>query len=153
MPGLQNTGRFFFPIEFRIFHISIEQWKRIAARSGEASPPLSRQYVQAASYTFQSQDGHIPDVFESYRPSGRTENEQNISPVVPSLLQTPRRKILLGLSIVSILIAIITAVTVAVILGNPIRSLNKSDCFYYSSKTSSNNNGLLFRFYTSSSVF
>jgi len=108
---------FFFQIKFCIFDISIEQWKRIATRNSQTSPPLSRQYCQATTCISESKDGYIPEILGSYRRPGRTESEQDPPPVVPSLLHTTRRKILFGSSIITIMMAITIAVVVSVILG------------------------------------
>jgi hypothetical protein len=144
---------FLFQIKFCIFDISIEQWKRIATRNSQTSPPLSRQYCQTTTCISESKDGYIPEILGSYRRPGRTESEQDPPPVVPPLLHTARRKILFGSSIITIMMAITIAVVVSVILGhisNKKRRLsNHSDYFFFhSSKTWSNNNGLLCGFCT-----
>ena len=119
MPGLQNTGKdffvFFFIIKFEFNFL--EQWKRIAARIGQASP-LSQKYCQSSTCISDSPNGYIPDALGSYRRPGRTENEQNSPSAVLSLFHTPRRKILFVISLIIILVCVITAVVVAVILGN-----------------------------------
>jgi hypothetical protein len=128
---------FLFKSNFSFLSISIEQWKRIANRSIETSPPLSRQYFQTAAFIFDSQNGHIPDVLGSYRRPGRTESEQNTPtpPASPSILQTRRRKILLGLSILTIIIAVIVAIAVALVLSNMSNRKKEHIVFFYSSKT------------------
>jgi len=108
---------FLFKFNFLVYPNPIEQWKRIAARMGQTSPPLSRQYCLKATCIFEPPNGHIPEVLGSYRRPGRTENEQDQPPVVPNLIHTLRRKILFGSSVLAIIIAIIVAVAVAVVLG------------------------------------
>ncbi|UJR22679.1 hypothetical protein I4U23_025716 [Adineta vaga] len=112
MPGLQNT----------------EQWKRIAARSGQKSPPLSRRYYQKAASTVESENGHIPYVLGSYRRPGRVENEQDTSVITSSKLKTRRRRIIIGLSITAIIVMIVVAIVIAVIL---VRKPKESTTDYY----------------------
>ena len=96
----------------------IEQWKRIATRIGQKSPPLSRQYYQTAVSLTGAQDGQVSQVFASYRRPARTESEQETSLEALSKLKSKRRKIIISLFIFAILVMIVTAIVVAVILGN-----------------------------------
>ncbi|CAF1072218.1 unnamed protein product [Adineta steineri] len=100
LPGLQNT----------------EQWKRIAARIGQVSPPLSRQYYQTNISIIELQHGEMSQVLGSYRRPGRSENEQDTTVTPPTGLKTVRRKIIFGITIITIILMIIVAIIVAVIL-------------------------------------
>ncbi|CAF0834930.1 unnamed protein product [Adineta ricciae] len=100
MPGLHNT----------------EQWKRIATRIGQKSPPLSRQYYQTAVSVTGAQDGQVSQVLASYRRPGRTESEQETSLAPLSKLKSKRRQIIISLFIFAILVMIVVAIVVAVIL-------------------------------------
>jgi len=67
----------------------------------------------------------MPEVLGSYRRPGRTENDQEIpSATIPSLFRTSRRKILFGVIFIATIATVLTAVIVAVILGD--RSIKKS---------------------------
>ena len=92
---------------------SIEQWKRIAGRTVQASPPLSRQYYQTVGSTLDLQDGQIPESLGSYRRPGRPPGE--VDPV--HLSQTPCRPIHRRIFIVSSIGIVMAAVIVGVVLA------------------------------------
>lgn len=91
----------------------LEQWKRIAGRTVQASPPLSRQYYQTIGSTLDLHDGPLPEPFVSYRRPGRSPGE--VDPVHPS--QTPCRPIHRRIFIVSSIGIVMGAVIVGVVLA------------------------------------
>lgn len=98
-----------------------EQWKRIAGRVAQASPPLSRQYYQTVISTIDSDEGQIPQPLGSYRRPGRSENEEEGGAggdtTRLALWRTPRRRIFFGSSVAVLAVAVVVAVVLAVTLG------------------------------------
>lgn len=119
MPGLHNTGKSFASISSAIPFCSFqEQWKRIACRIGQASPPLSRQYCQTAACIFEPPDEYFSEILGTYpRPTSSESQSESTSATLP-LFHTPRCKIILGLLFAITVIAVLVSVIIAVIFGN-----------------------------------
>ena len=121
MPGLQNTGRggVKFLVCFSGERITrrIEQWKRIAARTVHASPPLSRQYYQTLGPATDLQNGQLTQSLGSYRQPGRGSVHVDPPPAHRSPWRTLHRRIFVGSSIAVVVAAIVVAVVLAVTLS------------------------------------
>jgi len=117
MPGLQNTGNYkdhccfsfhsYFP-----FLIYQEQWKRIAARVGQTSPPISRRYFQQSTNVLNTFDETVVDTTHS-RIGNYTITRSSTASL--TFKKSHRRLVfgsLLLMCIVASAIAIVTAVII-----------------------------------------
>ena len=114
----------------------------------QASPPLSRQYYQAARSALELQEDSLPVSLGSYRRPGRTDNGTNILPTMKSFLRTPSRRVFLTSSIVVVLVVVTVAVVLAVTLSRqtPSHSTSLSESNLVAllrSKAESKRNGFL----------
>ena len=104
------------------FHL--EQWKRIAGRTAQNSPPLPRQYYQGISSSLDSQQEVIRQPLGSYRRPGRSDDETILPQESRIGWRLVHRRILTGSSIAVVVVAITTAVLLAVLLSSNSSRIN-----------------------------
>lgn len=98
-----------------------EQWKRIAGRKAQNSPPLSRQYYQSMGTMVDLPQAEIPQQLGSYRRPGRSDEETTDAGRTRNLWRLTHRRFFTGSSVVVVLLAVALAIILAFALSKTIQ--------------------------------